>query len=87
MIRQWADEDLLTNWSGNWNILERHSEAKRGEGNTWQGLLALNRSKKAWPTDVVVVTYLTEKLKHKSYILIYWEILGFMSWPCAPDYE
>ena len=42
-------------------------------------MLALNRSKKAWPTDVVILTYLTDKLKHKSHILIYWEILGFMS--------
>ena len=44
-----------------------------------QSVLALNRSKKAWPTDVVILTYLTDKLKHKSHILIYCEILGFMS--------
>ena len=59
--------------------LERNSEGRRGEGNIWQWLLALNRSKKAWPTDVVLLTYLTDKLKHKSHILIYCEILGFMS--------
>ena len=75
--RQSADEDLLTNWTGNWNIRKKFWGT--GEGSIWQRLLALNRSKKAWPTDVVLLTYLTDKLKHKSHILIYWEILGFMS--------
>ena len=77
--RQWADEDLLTNWSGNWNITKKFWGKERRGGNIWQSLLALNRTKKAWPTDVVLLTYLTDKLKHKSHILIYWGILGFMS--------